>query len=90
MVAATEEAGHPGVAGTEGFGRYVQWLEAYFYPENDILVSMRAICLQRAFDTLAELFDCVILQTNVVKTTSMAFQPCRALGVALRRPTVSR
>ena len=80
MVVSTEEAVDPGTTGTEGFGRDVQQLAAYFYAGDGILVSTCAACLQRGFDTLTELFDRVVLRTNVVNMVSMGFQPFLALG----------
>ena len=62
MVVSTEEAVDPGTTGTEGFGRDVQQLAAYFYAGDGILVSTCAACLQRGFDTLTELFHQVGLE----------------------------
>ena len=51
-------------AGPDGFGRTVQRLAEYFYTDDGLLASMRAVRLQPAFDVLAELSDRVGLQTN--------------------------
>ena len=77
VVAELEEAAPMGAAITEGFKRYVQRLETYFYPDYMPIVSMRETRLQKDFDTLTELFNCVGLRTNVAKTVIMVCQPCR-------------
>ena len=41
---------------------------------------MRAVRLQRSFDIVMELFDWVIMQTDVRNTVGMVCQPCRAVG----------
>ena len=68
-------------AGPEGFGRAVQWLEAFFYADDGILASPRSARLQATLDVLTGLFDRVGLQTNVKKTVGIVFQPCRMAGV---------
>ena len=75
MVAAMEEAGDPGAAVTEAFGRDVKWLEAYFNADDGILVSAQSTQLQWAFENLTELFECVDLHINVTKKVSMAYHP---------------
>ena len=75
---AVEEA--EGEAGTGGFGRYIQRLEAYFYVDDDLLAHMRVEKLQRVFFVLTELFYWVGMCTNVGKRLSMECQLCRSLG----------
>ena len=69
-----------GASGTEGLGQGVQRLEAYFYADDGILALALATRLQRAFDTLTELFGRVGLHTNVVKTVIMDCKTCLAIG----------
>ena len=71
MVESTEDEVDPGSADTEGFRRDVQRLTAYSYEVNVILAPTWVTRLQQAFTTLAELFDHVILHTNVSKTASI-------------------
>ena len=78
MVAALEEV-PLGAARIEGLRKDVQCLAAYFYADNRLLVLTLTTRLQRAFDTLTELFECVGLRTNVAKTVSTAYHPCHAL-----------
>ena len=52
----------------------------FFYDDNGLLVSTRTTRLQQAFGVLTEMFDWICLLTNVVKTVSMACQPCCAIG----------
>ena len=61
------------MASTEGFGRDVQRLASYFYAYNVILASTRATHLQRAFDTMTELFGHVCLRTNVANMVIIAY-----------------
>ena len=64
--------------GIEGFGRDIQWLAAYFYADNIIIVEIQANQIQREFNLLTDIFECFGLFTNVGKMVSMACQPCRA------------
>ena len=80
VVVVSEEVVPPRVAYMKGFGRYVQPLVAYFYPDKTIIVPMRVTYLQLDFDSLAELFGHVLLRTNVAKIVSMSCQPFYALG----------
>lgn len=81
VVSSTEEAVDPGTAYIEGFGSYFQHLTAYFYADDVLNDSNLVTRLQRAFTTLTELFDHVVLCTNVAKTVRMACQHFRTLGV---------
>ena len=78
--ASTDEAVDPGVSGTEIFGRYAQHLAAYFYADYGIITSTWVARLQRAFDTLTELFDHMGLHINVENMASMDCRSCCALG----------
>ena len=65
--------------GPDGFGRYIQWLEALFQ-SNDILLALpRPDLIQAALDVLTGLFVRVILQTNV-KKVGVACHPCYIFG----------
>ena len=62
------------MAGTEGFVRDVQRLEAYLYADDGLLVLTQTACLKWYFDALAEMFDRVGLHNNVAKMVSTAFR----------------
>ena len=70
----------PSEAGTGGLGIAIIDLVAYFYADNDLVVSTQPERLQRAFDVLTGLFDQVDLQTNTADTFGMVCQPCNAPG----------
>ena len=89
MVILTEDIVDPGEADKEVFGKNVQHLTAYLYADYGLLTSTSLERLQQSFDTLTELFDRLVLRTNVSKTISIYCQNCRALGVTLWRPTAS-
>ena len=72
MVAATEEEVALGAAGMEGFRQDVQQLVTYFYADDGLLALTRETRLQWMYDTLTELFDRLVLHTNVAKTVSMS------------------
>ena len=92
--------GHLGCSDRGGGGTGIGWYVGFragcaavgsvFDTDDGILVSTKAILLQRVFDTLTDLSDCLGIRTNVSKTLSMDCDPCRALGVTLWRPTDSR
>ena len=63
-----------GADSTEGFGRDVQRLVAYFYSDDSIIASTRANRLHWSFFTLLEIFDGVCLCYNAAKTMIMACQ----------------
>ena len=65
---------------TEGFGQDIQWMVAYLYAYNRILVLTWATWLQRLFNILMGLFEWVGLRTKMRKTVIMACQPCRTIG----------
>ena len=46
---------------TEGFGWYIQWLEAYFYANDRLLAPTCSNRIHREFDILMEMFACVVL-----------------------------
>ena len=81
VVSSTEEAVDPGTAYIEGFGSYFQHLTAYFYADDVLNDSNLVTRLQRAFTTLTELFDHVVLCTNVANAVSMDCKTCHTLGV---------
>ena len=54
-----------GKIGSEGFGRDVQRLAAYFHANNGPLVPKRAARLQNYLHVLTELFDRVGIRTNL-------------------------
>ena len=67
----------------EGLVIPIQRLVAYFYDKNILIVSTQAGCLQRAFNVLIQIFDCVSLNSNVKKTVIMVCQPCHYPGIML-------
>ena len=58
-------------AGTDEFGRTVQWLESFFYADDVLLNSPRPNRLQGALDVLTGVFNRVDLKTNINKTICM-------------------
>ena len=69
LQAAKEEKGAKG-----GGGHF----SAVFYADDRMVGATDPKWLQGALSALVAIFDRVGLQTNVDKTVSMAFQPCRA------------
>ena len=55
MVAATEEVVGLGAAVMEGFRRNLQEPSAYFYADDELLLSTQEIRLQQVFNILTEL-----------------------------------
>ena len=68
MVTSTEGVSE---TGTEVFGQYIQWMEAYFYANCVLLASTLAARLHQAFNVLTDIFDWFGLKINVGKTISM-------------------
>ena len=68
------------VAGEEAvpeiFERSVQWLAAFFYADDRLLILTIPSRLQAALDVLMGLFDRVGLHTNVDKMVGMVCQTC--------------
>ena len=73
-MAATEEAG------AEGLGVSIQDRAAYFYINNGLIALTQEERLKRAFDVLTDLFNRVVLWTNMWKTVIMACQPFQMPG----------
>ena len=67
ILEATEEEVDQGAVGIEVFVWDLQQLVAYFYANNGLLALMQETRLQRAFETLTDLFDPVGLRTDVAK-----------------------
>ena len=80
VLMVSEEVCPLGASSTEGFGREVQRLADYFYTDGGLIALTQATHLHWDYETLTELFDRVVLHTNVAKTVSMECQPCCALG----------
>ena len=74
MVESMEYAVDPGADDTEVFGWYIQHLSAYLCDDDGFLASTCVEHLQRAFETLTELFDHVVLCTNVAKEFRQGFK----------------
>ena len=70
----------PGAADTEGSGRDVEYITAYFYTDDGLLALTWVAHLQHAFTKLTKLFVRLVLCKNIAKTVSMDYQPGRALG----------
>ena len=51
---------------------------SYLYADDGFLKFMGTERIQQEFHVLTELFDWVLLRTNVGKMVIMACQPCRA------------
>ena len=62
-------------AANNGIGEEVRLLLACFYADNSLIALRDPDFLQRAFDTLTDLFDWVGLKTNTTKTETMTFLP---------------
>ena len=73
VVAPTEDR-------TERLGLSIQYLAAYFYTDDGLVVSTQPERLKREFDVFVGLFYRVGLRTNARKMVSMAFQPFLAPG----------
>ena len=69
MVAETAENGET--------RREVRHQSEVFYVDDGMVVSSDPAWLQGAFSALVAIFDRVGLRTNVRKTVSMTFHPCR-------------
>ena len=66
--------------GIEGFGRDIQWLAAYFYADNIIIVESQENQIQQDFNVLIYLFEWFGMCTNVGKMVSIVCQTYRAIG----------
>ena len=55
-------------------------LASYFYDEDGLMSSTQLEWLQRAFEILTCLFNCICLRTNTTKTIVMVCQTCHAPG----------
>ena len=64
-----------GDAGTDGFGRAVQWLSELFYSNGGLLTSPRLAWIQVALYFLTGLFNRVLLHINLNKMVGMVCQP---------------
>ena len=53
----------------------------FFYVDGVMVASIDPGWLQLVFDTLTEIFDLVMLQTNFQKTVGVVCRPCRAARV---------
>ena len=73
MNGLVDEAEAKGETGREG-----QHQLAVFYADDGMVVSLDPAWLQGVFNALVAIFDRVGLLTNVGKTVSMVFHPCRA------------
>ena len=67
-------------AGPEVFGRAVQHLAAYFYPDDGPLTSTQALIIQQEFDVLTELLDRVVLRKIFRNTVGIVWHDCRDTG----------
>ena len=54
-------------AGTDGFGRAIQFLAEFFYADDGLLASPRTSRIQAALDVSAVLFNRMVLQTDIKK-----------------------
>ena len=77
-ITVVEEAG--GEAGPEGLGQETQQMLAYFYANYGLLTSMQVTRLQRVFNSLADIFDRVILRKIMGKMVSITCHLCSAIG----------
>ena len=73
VVASTE-------VGAKILGMPVQYLVAYFYTDDGLLVFTYPDRLKIFFDVLIELFNRVGLQKNVQTKVIMAYHPCHTPG----------
>ena len=70
----------PTEAGAEGLREMIQELAAFSYVGDGLVMSPQLERLQRDFNVLTNIFEWVVLHTNMRKTVSMACRPCYTPG----------
>ena len=70
----------PTEAGTGVLGLTIINLMDYFYAEDGVVALTQQERLQRAFEFLTGIFNCVGLRTNTTRTVGMVCQSCHAPG----------
>ena len=71
----TIRARNDGHRRTEGGHMRLKVKAEFFYADGGMLASTEPVWLQTTFDTLVELFDRVVLKTNVQKTVGKVCHP---------------
>ena len=66
--------------GQYGRGMEVLHCAAFLYADDGLVALTDPVWLQRMFYSMTRFFDRVGLCTNVLKTFSMLFHPCCAVG----------
>ena len=72
VIAGAEEQGEHGKEGRNQ--------AALFYADDGMVASSDPLWFQGAFNTLTNLFDRMVLQTNVSKTVGMVCRPYQTAG----------